>query len=239
MEKLWALMEQGQVLSTVLRLLLAALCGGLIGLERGKQNRPAGLKTHMLVCMASALVMLTGRYLIQEFGVGDPARLGAQVISGIGFLGAGTILVDRQKQIRGLTTAAGLWASACVGLALGIGFYLGAVVATILVLIIFVKFSEVERRFIGKSELIDLHAAFSHAEDLNAFLALATGRGYHTIAFEVVPSQGAPGEEVLSANMTLTIPLHTDHTAVIAALSAAPGLCTLELLGDDMRRAVR
>ena len=105
-----------------LRLLTAFLFGGIIGMERGLKNRPAGLRTYMLVCVGSCLIMLTNQYLYQVTQTGDPMRLGAQVVSGIGFLGAGTIIVTKRNQIKGLTTAAGLWACAGVGLSLGVGF---------------------------------------------------------------------------------------------------------------------
>ena len=109
--------------SMLIRLLMAVVIGGILGLERGRKNRPAGLRTYMLVCLASAIVMMTNQYVTQCMGTGDPVRMGAQVISGIGFLGAGSIVVTQRNQIRGITTAAGLWASAAVGLAVGIGFY--------------------------------------------------------------------------------------------------------------------
>ena len=108
-------------LAIVLRITVAVILGGILGLERGLKNRPAGLRTYMLVCVGSCLIMLTNQYIFQVFGAGDPVRMGAQVVSGIGFLGAGTIVVTRRNQIMGLTTAAGLWASAAVGLAIGIG----------------------------------------------------------------------------------------------------------------------
>lgn len=120
-----------------LKLLLAAILGGLIGYERQSSHRPAGLRTHILVCIGSALVMITSQYIFEVYrGIAtlDPARLGAQVISGIGFLGAGTILRDGST-IKGLTTAAGLWAVSCVGLAIGSGFYFGGISAAILVYI--------------------------------------------------------------------------------------------------------
>ena len=109
-------------LAILLRILAAVVIGGLIGLERGMKNRPAGLRTYMLVCVGACVVMLTNQYIFQTSATGDPTRMAAQVVSGIGFLGAGTIIVTRRNQIKGLTTAAGLWASAGVGLALGIGF---------------------------------------------------------------------------------------------------------------------
>ena len=98
-------------LSIALRIVIAVLCGGALGLERGMKNRPAGMRTYMLVCVGSCLIMLTNQYLFQVTQAGDPMRLGAQVVSGIGFLGAGTIVVTRHNRIKGLTTAAGLWAS--------------------------------------------------------------------------------------------------------------------------------
>lgn len=121
--------------SIIIRIFAAFLLGGIIGLEREIKNRPAGLRTHTLVCMGACLVMLTNQYIYQVFGTSDPARMGAQVVSGIGFLGAGTIIVTKQDKIKGLTSAAGLWTSATVGLALGIGFYEAAIIATFFVFI--------------------------------------------------------------------------------------------------------
>ena len=103
------------VLSVCVRLLLAMAVGGTIGFERGIRQRAAGLRTHMLLCVGAASTMLVSQYIYASYGVGDPARLSAQVISGIGFLGAGTIIVTRRNQIKGLTTAATLWATACMG----------------------------------------------------------------------------------------------------------------------------
>lgn len=106
-----------------IRIFAAVIFGGVLGIERGMKNRPAGLRTYMLVCIGACVVMLVNQYVYQAYQTGDPVRLGAQVISGIGFLGAGTIVVTPHNQIRGLTTAAGLWASACIGIALGLGLY--------------------------------------------------------------------------------------------------------------------
>ena len=114
----------------LLRVALALVMGGIIGMERGKQGRAAGMRTHILVCLGAALTAMTGVFAFKTLAyAGDPLRVSAQVISGIGFLGVGTILIKGRFQITGLTTAAGLWAAAAIGIALGIGFYLGATVA--------------------------------------------------------------------------------------------------------------
>lgn len=117
--------------SIALRLALAMVVGGLIGIERGKQGRAAGMRTHILVCIGAALTVMIGFYVRQEFGItnSDPLRISAQVISGIGFLGVGTILIKGRFQITGLTTAACVWTTATIGLALGAGFYIGALFA--------------------------------------------------------------------------------------------------------------
>jgi len=126
--------------SIIARIFASILVGGAIGMERGMKNRPAGLRTYMLVCVGSCLIMLTNQYIYQFTGTGDPMRLGAQVVSGIGFLGAGTIIVAKHNQIKGLTTAAGLWTCAGVGLAFGIGFYEAALAATIGIYLILAVF---------------------------------------------------------------------------------------------------
>jgi putative Mg2+ transporter-C (MgtC) family protein len=114
--------------SVIVRLVLAMTVGGLIGIERGKQGRAAGMRTHILVCIGAALTVMIGFYARDTFGLvnSDPLRISAQVISGIGFLGVGTILIKGRFQITGLTTAACVWATATIGLAIGAGFYVGA-----------------------------------------------------------------------------------------------------------------
>ena len=123
-------------ISIIIRVLLSIIIGGVIGIERGRKHHPAGFRTYMLVCLGATLVMMTNQYIYQTFSNGDISRLGAQVINGIGFLGAGTIIVTRKNQVRGLTTAAGLWSSACLGLAVGIGFYEGAIIVGFAILFI-------------------------------------------------------------------------------------------------------
>ena len=135
------------LLSVTLRLLLASLIGGIIGLNRSRTQHAAGFRTHILVCTGAALVMMTNQYMVDVMGYStDPARLGAQVITGVGFLGAGTIIMrgrDDEKRIQGLTTAAGLWASACIGLTIGIGFYGAAVIGGIVLILTVTVLSKV------------------------------------------------------------------------------------------------
>src|SRR5699024_8639129 len=125
------------------RVVLAMFVGGLIGTERDIKNRAAGIRTHMLVCLAAAVVMMTNQYVAETYTESniDITRRGAQVVSGIGFLGAGTILVTSHHRIRGVTTAAGLWAAATLGLAIGVGLYELALIGgfAILFIVIFLR----------------------------------------------------------------------------------------------------
>lgn len=145
--------------TVLLRMLLACLAGAVIGFERSYKNRPAGFRTHILVCIGAATASMTGIYLYLNLGLPtDISRLGAQVVSGLGFIGAGTIIVTRNRTVKGLTTAAGLWASGVIGLAIGAGFYEGGVFAAVLVLITETLFSQLNSRISRSPEFnITLH----------------------------------------------------------------------------------
>lgn len=147
--------------SVALRLALTFLCGAIIGLEREFKRRPAGFRTHILICVGAAMTTMTGQYLFLSEGYyTDMARLGAQVIAGIGFIGAGTIIVTRRNQIKGLTTAAGLWTSAIVGLAIGAGFYEGGLIAAALVLFSELLFARLEYRFMDRQPELNVYMEF-------------------------------------------------------------------------------
>ena len=130
--------------SVFVRLILALILGALLGIERERKQRPAGLRTYTLVCLGSALAAVTNEYICTIYPSADPARIPAQIVSGIGFLGAGTILVTKEHQVKGLTTAAGLWCCAAVGISVGSGFYYGAIFAGILIVVSLRVFSIVE-----------------------------------------------------------------------------------------------
>ncbi len=160
----------------IVRILVAIILGGIIGLERGMKNRPAGLRTYMLVSLGACVVMLINQYTYQIYGGGDPVRLGAQVVSGIGFLGGGTIIVTSHNQIKGLTTAAGLWASACVGLAVGIGFYEAALVGGLSVFVILTVLHQWDSFMRSRTHVIEVYVELDHRMTLGAFIRAARER---------------------------------------------------------------
>ena len=126
----YEMLKELNAVSIAVRIILAVVIGGCIGLDRGRHGRAAGLRTHILVCLGAAMTTMIGLYVSDELGSpGDPLRMGSQVVSGIGFLGAGTIMIRNRSHITGLTTAAGLWATACIGLGIGVGFYEGVLIA--------------------------------------------------------------------------------------------------------------
>ena len=137
---------------------MAIIFGGIIGYGRERERRPAGLRTHILVSIGSALAIITNIYIYEVYNSSsDPTRLGAQVISGIGFLGAGTIIVTGKNKVRGLTTAAGLWACACMGLAIGAGFYSGAIIGCLFIASVTAVLSKLDKRINRNSRNITIY----------------------------------------------------------------------------------
>ena len=147
LENLVAFEKEINLFTVALRLALAALFGGIIGLERGRHGSSAGLRTHILVCLGGALTSLLGLYSTEILGYdGEPLRVAAQVVSGIGFLGAGMIIVKNDNMIVGLTTAAIMWATAIIGISLGIGFYSGALIAVLICIFTAAFLTRLERK---------------------------------------------------------------------------------------------
>lgn len=159
--------------SVCLRILTAILLGGIIGIERGMKNRPAGLRTYMLVSLGACIVMITNQYVYQAYHTGDLVRMGAQVVSGIGFLGAGTIIVTSRNQIKGLTTAAGLWAAACVGLAIGIGLYEVAVVSSSMIWVILTVLHKLDFAMRHNTKVVEAYVELNKKTPLGDFLRYA------------------------------------------------------------------
>lgn len=159
-EFVWMLRLSDFEQTVILRLGFAAVVGGLIGMEREMKGRPAGMKTFSLVCVGAAMVMITNEYIVRYLsnGTGDIARLAAQVISGIGFLGAGTIIVTGNNQIRGLTTAAALWVTAALGITIGAGFFFGGIIGIIVVYGSSFLFRVLENIILEYSRCMKIHA---------------------------------------------------------------------------------
>jgi putative Mg2+ transporter-C (MgtC) family protein len=216
-------------LAVAVRILAAVIIGGFLGLERGMKNRPAGLRTYMLVCVGSCLIMLTNQFIYQTTGAGDPMRLGAQVVSGIGFLGAGTIVVTKHNQIKGLTTAAGLWASAGVGLAFGVGFYEGALTAAIGIYSILTILQRWEKRLHKRVRTLDVYIELLAAVPLSEFI-----QNIRTLDFHIEDVQFEQ-DSTLEANtraivLTLKAQKREDHLILLDRIRRLEGVVHLEEL---------
>lgn len=159
-------------LSVIVRLVLSVLIGAVIGFERGLKNHDAGIKTHVLVCVAAALASLISEYVLHQFpdAKADLNRLGAGVIGGVGFLGAGTIMVTGKSRVKGLTTAAGLWACACEGLAVGIGFVDGALYALIIIMLALCLFTYADNFLRKHSHRKELYLEFDANRSVKDFV---------------------------------------------------------------------
>ncbi len=224
----WApLLREVNWVSILVRLCLAIFCGGVIGIERGRKGRTAGFRTHVLVCIGSALTVLTNQYMMQYFGSGDPARLGAQVINGIGFLGAGTIIVTGRHKVRGLTTAAGLWASACMGLAIGIGFYEAAVAACILILFVNSTLHRLDGYVISKSKVIELYVEFGVVDDISGFIAKMRQKDIRVSELEITKDANS-SDAAVAATMLLRSTVRRDRAEILAIVSDVQGVKFVE-----------
>ena len=174
------------VVSIFVRLLLSVLCGGLIGIEREFKRRSAGFRTHILICLGAAMTTLTSEFLFLNMHYYlDISRIGAGVVSGIGFIGAGTIIVTRNQRVKGLTTAAGLWTAAIVGLAFGGGFYEGGIAATLLILLAELVFSRWEYLMLGRAPIINLYLEYQDKGCLETVLQELKNRGVKVMNLEI------------------------------------------------------
>ena len=215
-------------LAVLLRIFAAVIIGGVLGLERGMKNRPAGLRTYMLVCVGACVIMLTNQYIFQVFGSGDPVRMAAQVVSGIGFLGAGTIIVTRRNQSKGLTTAAGLWSAAGVGLALGVGFYEAAIVGSFAVFFVMTLLQKMDNKLHRRSRQLEAYIELSSIS-LGDFLRTMRESG-----IEISDVQRESGEEesdgVRAYVATLRGKKRQNHQELMEKVLEIPGVIFVEEL---------
>ena len=221
-------LQEVNVVSITFRILLAMFIGGILGFERERKNRPAGFRTYILVCIGATLVMITNQYMYEHFeAVVDPGRLGAQVISGIGFLGAGTIIVTRRSQIKGLTTAAGLWAAACLGLAIGIGFYAGAVIGGLAIMIAMFLLYKVDRRIKANGRYINVYIEFGSISYISSFMSMLQENGMEILDMTINKGQ-IPGNENIAIVLSIKTASKMLHSTIIQLLSQASGIQYIE-----------
>lgn len=185
--------------SITFRIVLAMILSGLLGMERERKQRPAGFRTYVVVCLGATLTCITNLYMFGLYENVDPARIPAQVVSGIGFLGAGTIIVTRNSRIKGLTTAAGLWCCATIGIAIGSGFYSGAIICSIAVLVIMRVLTFVDRSFIKYNKYIYLYVECDHSLFMPALIRFTHERDYTIYDLEQYPAiNNLPGYMLFS-----------------------------------------
>ena len=213
--------------SVVFRLAIATVCGGIIGFDRGRKRRPAGFRTYMIVCIGAALTMLISQHLFWRGYTTDLSRLGAQVVSGIGFLGAGTIIVTGRQQIKGLTTAAGLWASACMGLAIGAGFYFGALVGFLLVLFTMTVLSYVEGRIIASARNMNIYVEYTSSTDVGVLIDSIKKLDVKIYDIEIRRSRASEGVYP-SSIISLKLPKGLPHAVLMAEVASSIGVRSVE-----------
>jgi len=198
MDYILRLLSEFNEISITVRLLAALLMGGLIGMERGRHGRAAGMRTHVLVCVGACMTALVGLFMS---GTSDATRIAAQVISGIGFLGAGTIMIRNQSVVTGLTTAAGVWCTATIGIALGYGFYLAAFIATVITIVTATLLTRLEG---GKKYLIRCYIELKDAEKATETVATIEQIYPSAKVTEVATAKsGLPGAVGLSFSLSL------------------------------------
>ena len=218
------------MVSILVRLLCAMAFGGAVGIERGHKRRPAGFRTYMLVCLGAALTMLLSQYVvymqsgpwaeqIAELGIkNDVSRFGAQVINGIGFLGAGTILVTGHQEVKGLTTAAGLWASACAGLAIGAGFYEGTALCFLLVWACIHVFPVFVEKLLAHARNMNIYVELESINNIGALIHLL--HDYNIQIYDVEPDSGSVKTMRLSnATISLRLPKGMAHELVLSSIA--------------------
>ena len=214
--------------SVTTRMLLAVLCGGLIGIERAYKRRPAGFRTHILICLGAAITTLTSQFLYLNLHYyTDMARLGAQVVAGIGFIGAGTIVVTRQHRVKGLTTAAGLWASACMGLAIGAGFYECVFLGTVLIFLSMRYLPIVENMMVEHAPFLNIYVEFESLDHIGDVIGRIKEQNAQVLDVEVDHGRGS-GSSNPSAVFSLRLAKRHSHSDVLVSISELDCVYTVE-----------
>ncbi|AVM68984.1 MgtC/SapB transporter [Lachnospiraceae bacterium oral taxon 500] len=210
----------------IVKTVLALVVGGVLGLERGRKRRPAGFRTFMLVCFGSMSVAAANFYVFKVFQVSDPVRMGAQVVSGIGFLGAGTIITNSKNQISGITTAASLWTAACLGLSIGIGFYELALIGVVMVLLINSGFQYVDNYLAMNSRFLKLYIEFDSERQISQLIEFARANKYDIRDMQI--KRNKINKEVASVILLLRSGIKKSHAEAIQEWENIEGVSFIE-----------
>lgn len=216
-----------EIAEIAIKMGLALLCGGALGLERERKRRPAGFRTYILVCLGATVVMMTNQFICDTYGSGDYARMGAQVISGIGFLGAGTIITTGYNRVKGLTTAAGLWAAACIGLAIGIGYYAGAILGMLAILLTMVVLHSLDSHLMKAGRIVVFYVELKKMSVVRRVTAFVKENNMDVLGVEVgSPESGKLGRVV--AIITLKLCKKTSHAEIQKMIEELEGVIYVE-----------
>lgn len=220
-----AFLSELNIFSITLRIVLALLLGGVLGIEREQKQHPAGFRTYVIVCLGATLACITNVYMCERMGSGDPARIPAQVISGIGFLGAGTILVTRNNHIKGLTTAAGLWCCATIGIAIGSGFYSGAILCSVIIVFSLRILTLVDKHLTRFNKYIAMYVEYQDSVFIRSLIKYCHQHHYELHDLEIFPAANQPNG-FATFSLKVTDPLI--HEQIINDIRNLSGTLLLE-----------
>lgn len=210
--------------SVIFRIVLSMFLCGIIGVERGIRNRPAGFMTYIMVGMGSTIIMLTNEYISSLYDFSDPSRMGAQVVSGIGFLGAGTIITTSKNHIKGLTTAAGIWSTAAVGLAVGVGFYSGAVAGAFLILFALTLLKKIDMYIKEHARVMELYIEYDEEFSMKTLSEEIDDKGYKLMELEFGRLKTI-NKEFGTLSCSIYSSKKFDHNSIITNIKNIAGIC--------------
>ena len=211
--------------SSVIKLLLSMLCGTAIGLERSSRNRPAGFRTHILVCLGACVAAMTGVYLYVGLQLpADISRIGAQVVTGLGFIGAGTIIITNKMTIKGITTAAGLWVTGIIGIAIGSGYYEGGLIGTALVLITEICFSSLSGKIQKNSQYVFV-ILYNDKTSLDHMLRFCKDNRMSIVNLQI---QSLPSDREAQYSAEVTLRGDMNGEALLESIQRMPGIVSAQ-----------